>query len=252
MQAPACRRLWCVCCSPAAAISCSKVGKAYFALLDMLCHNHAGVIATRDTGAHVTAPGCSAPCSASLPATAMAALPRRHRCPPLPLPLCHVPCCPPCAPCSNLWLPADQPGRGAQVAGCQHLLAGAPWLPLKTFGSSPMSSPSPWSGPFGAQRRGRGSAQRLRGPSRCLRRSPRRHPSRSLFSFFPSCLQCAAAVDNLVGYYFKHQPGSEAPTPAAAVSARRLAALGRGAQRPSPCAKASLMPPRLPPWFRRQ
>lgn len=28
-----------------------KVGKAYFALLDVLCHNHANVIATRDTGA---------------------------------------------------------------------------------------------------------------------------------------------------------------------------------------------------------
>jgi hypothetical protein len=27
------------------------VGKAYFALLDVLCHNHANVIATRDTGA---------------------------------------------------------------------------------------------------------------------------------------------------------------------------------------------------------
>lgn len=30
--------------------------------------------------------------------------------------------------------------------------------------------------------------------------------------------QCAAAVDNLAGYYFKHMPGSESPTPAAAVS----------------------------------
>jgi len=34
--------------------NCRKVGKAYFALLDVLCHNHANVIATRDTGAHMT------------------------------------------------------------------------------------------------------------------------------------------------------------------------------------------------------
>ncbi|PSC72660.1 exportin-7 isoform X2 isoform A [Micractinium conductrix] len=34
--------------------------------------------------------------------------------------------------------------------------------------------------------------------------------------------QCAAAVDNLAGYYFKHQPGSESPTPAAAAIAERL------------------------------
>jgi hypothetical protein len=33
-------------------------------------------------------------------------------------------------------------------------------------------------------------------------------------------MQCAAAVDNLAGYYFKHMPGSESPTPAAAVSER--------------------------------
>lgn len=30
--------------------------------------------------------------------------------------------------------------------------------------------------------------------------------------------QCAAGLDNLAGYFFKHMPGSEAPTPAAAVS----------------------------------
>jgi hypothetical protein len=36
---------------------------------------------------------------------------------------------------------------------------------------------------------------------------------------YPS-VQCAAAVDNLAGYYFKHMPGSESPTPAAAVSGR--------------------------------
>lgn len=35
-------------------------------------------------------------------------------------------------------------------------------------------------------------------------------------------VQCAAAVDNLAGYFFKHQPGSESPTPAAAVSAWRF------------------------------
>lgn len=33
-------------------------------------------------------------------------------------------------------------------------------------------------------------------------------------------MQCAAAVDNLAGYFFKHMPGSETPTPAAAVSTR--------------------------------
>ncbi len=30
-------------------------------------------------------------------------------------------------------------------------------------------------------------------------------------------LQCAAAVDNLAGYYFKHMPGTETPAAAAAV-----------------------------------
>ncbi|KAI3436525.1 hypothetical protein D9Q98_005942 [Chlorella vulgaris] len=34
--------------------------------------------------------------------------------------------------------------------------------------------------------------------------------------------QCAAAVDNLAGYYFKHMPGSESPTPAAAAIAEHL------------------------------
>jgi len=34
---------------PPSLLCCSKVGKAYFALLDVLCHNHANVIATRDT-----------------------------------------------------------------------------------------------------------------------------------------------------------------------------------------------------------
>ena len=29
-----------------------KLAKAYYALLDVLCHNHANVVATRDTGAH--------------------------------------------------------------------------------------------------------------------------------------------------------------------------------------------------------
>jgi hypothetical protein len=33
--------------------------------------------------------------------------------------------------------------------------------------------------------------------------------------------QCAAAVDNLAGYFFKHMPTSEAPTPAAAVRPAR-------------------------------
>ncbi|GAB4820934.1 hypothetical protein N2152v2_007980 [Parachlorella kessleri] len=34
--------------------------------------------------------------------------------------------------------------------------------------------------------------------------------------------QCAAAIDNLAGYYFKHMPGSETPTPAAAALAEHL------------------------------
>lgn len=42
------------------------------------------------------------------------------------------------------------------------------------------------------------------------------HPQ-ALSSLLPSLLQCAAAVDNLAGYYFKHQPSSESPTSAAAV-----------------------------------
>lgn len=36
--------------------------------------------------------------------------------------------------------------------------------------------------------------------------------------------QCAAAIDNLAGYYFRHQPGSEAPTAAAAAIGEHLRA----------------------------
>lgn len=41
------------CATPLLA-ACRKVGKAYFALLDVLCHNHSNVIATRDTSEHST------------------------------------------------------------------------------------------------------------------------------------------------------------------------------------------------------
>lgn len=40
---------------PGALPPCRKVGKAYFALLDVLCHNHANVIATRDTSERLPA-----------------------------------------------------------------------------------------------------------------------------------------------------------------------------------------------------
>lgn len=58
-------------------LDCRKVGKAYFALLDVLCHNHANVIATRDTGALAARPwllcaGCYAWAHAGLPAAAVA------------------------------------------------------------------------------------------------------------------------------------------------------------------------------------
>lgn len=40
-----------------------------------------------------------------------------------------------------------------------------------------------------------------------------------VFSHSWLLVQCAAAVDNLAGYYFKHMPSSDSPTSAAAVSA---------------------------------
>ena len=47
---------------------CRKVGKAYCALLDVLCHNHANVIATRDTSEPASWRGGLLPGRASPPA----------------------------------------------------------------------------------------------------------------------------------------------------------------------------------------
>ena len=108
-----------------------KLAKAYYALLDVLCHNHANVVATRDTGAHRAGAGrgggrVAAACLSPLLQIMRAAVRGPHTSSDRQTPLLIY--CIFTSPWrrSHLCIFADQPGRGAQVAGRQHQLAGTP------------------------------------------------------------------------------------------------------------------------------